>query len=125
MYGITVRHITQHNWLLRSLADWDLTSTRDVVINSFHCLQNLPLAPASTPCHTISSADYSTQTDSPSSLTPSPLHPLHHRFSFREQTGPRRGRLSRFYSQDPEPVTRCKYCHCGWKQTHSLDYFFP
>ncbi|KAG8306024.1 hypothetical protein J6590_056699 [Homalodisca vitripennis] len=75
----------------------------------FFPLQNLPLAPATTPCHTLTgscgSVDYSTQTDSPSSLTPSPLHPLQQtRFSFRDQ--PRRGKLSRFYSQDPEPVTR-------------------
>ncbi|XP_054266172.1 uncharacterized protein LOC128988678 isoform X2 [Macrosteles quadrilineatus] len=70
---------------------------------------SLPLAPTTTPCHTLTgssgSVDYSTQTDSPPSLTPSPLHPRqHHRFSFRDQ--PRRGKLSRFYSQDPEPVTR-------------------
>lgn len=48
------------------------------------------------------SVEYRPVTTSPTSLSPLPL--AHQRFSFRDRR--RRGKLSRFYSQDPEPVSK-------------------
>ena len=65
------------------------------------CSENAVATVAGGSCGSV---EYRAVTTSPTSLSPVPEPLAHQRFSFRDK--PRRGKLSRFYSQDPAPVSK-------------------